>query len=127
VSAPQEALEAVADAIGQVGDLNVYSYTPGAVRTPAAVCEIAAIDAPTALGGSVDYTIRVLLLVQRGDQQFSQEHSLDLADPTGDASTSVFAALLTLDAAGPVRYEPGTVEHGGTQYAGGLFTFDLYG
>jgi hypothetical protein len=128
VSAPQDVLEALATSLEQVYGLNVYSYTPGSVSTPAAVCEIAGLTSPSHLGGGVDYTIRVLLLVQAGDQAYSQERTLELIDPSGSTSTSVLVALLDYDPATAVEFEgPSLVEFGGALYAGGIFTTEVYG
>ena len=128
MSAPQDVLEAVAVTLGQVDGLRTHSYTPGSVAPPAAIVEIASITAPSHLGSSADYQIRVILLVQLGDNRSSQVRTQELIDPIGTVASSVFAALLAHGTSGPVSFEgPGLVPHGGQDYSGGIFTFEVYG
>lgn len=128
MTTPAGAVAAVADALGDVQGLRVHETAPGSVATPAAVVELASILAPASLGSTADYRVRVLLLVQRGDQRNSQERTLALIDPTGVANTSAFAALLDEPTVGQVEFEgPGLIEYGGQQYAGGIFTAEVYG
>ena len=127
MSAPQDVLEAVADTLGQVDGLRIHSYTPGSVAPPAAIVEIASITAPSTFGSFANYQIRVILLVQIGDNRSSQVRTQEFIDPTGAASSSVFAALLDHDPASSVRFEgPGLVPHGGQDYSGGIFTLDIH-
>lgn len=128
MTTPAGAVTAVATALNDVTGLRVHETTPGAVQTPAAVVELAGITAPATFGNTADYRVRVLLLVQRGDQRNSQERTLALIDPTGSAGTSAFAALLDEPTVGQVEFEgPGTVSYGGQEYAGGIFTAEVFG
>jgi hypothetical protein len=123
VSQPGDILTAVSGALDAVTGLNCYPKNPGSVVTPAAVVEIASITSPAVFGAGADYSVRVLLLVQRGEQSNSQTRTHTLIDPVGAASTSAFTALLAYAGAGQVEFDgPGLVEYGGHQYAGGIFT-----
>lgn len=127
MSSPQDVLEAVATSLAQVDGLRTHSTVPGSVAPPAAIVDIASITAPTSLGLSAEYRVRVTLLVQVGDQRNSQVRTLDLIDPLGTVTKSAFAALLDHAAASQVLFEgPGLVEHGGQQFSGGIFTVTIY-
>jgi hypothetical protein len=124
---PLEALDGVADAVAAVTGMHTYSKTPGPIATPAALTELAGIVAPTDTGGTAVYSVKVVLLVQKGDQINSQERTLALLDPTGSTTASVFAALLDYDPVGQVSFDgPGLVEHSGQQYVGGIFTVTVF-
>lgn len=125
---PDTAIQTVATALDQVSGLRAPTAMPGSATPPTVITEIAAIRAPESFDGSVAYVMRCTLLVARSDQRNSQERTWALIDPTGSVSTSAFAALLSISAAGSVVFEgPGTVEYGGQQYAGGIFTVELFG
>lgn len=125
---PAEAIELVTTALAQVSGLRAPTSVPGAISPPMALTEIATIRSPDTFDRAVTYGLRVALLVQRGDQRNSQERTLELADPTGSVSSSVFAALLSMDNGGTVVFEgPGLVEHGGASYVGGVFTVEVFG
>lgn len=128
MTTPAGAVAAVADALGDVQGLRVHETAPGSVATPAAVVELVGITAPASLGNTADYRVRVVLLVQRGDQRNSQERAYALIDPTGSASSSAFAALLTESTVGQVEFEGlSLIEFGGQQYVGGIFTAEVFG
>jgi hypothetical protein len=127
MSGPGDLLDSLADSLGQVTGLRAHDKTPGNVHPPAAVCEIAGVTAPSAHGGTADYVVKVMLLVQLGEQRQSQDRTFDLIDPGGTVSTSAFAALLSNQSVGQVEFEgPGVVEYGGQQYVGGIFTALAY-
>lgn len=122
---PEEAIQTCTTALRQA--LRAPDTVKGA-NTPSAITEIANIVAPATYDGSVTYTMRVTLLIQRGDQRNSQERAWQHIDPTAEPSESAFAALLSMDNGGPVSFEgPGTVEFNGQQYVGGFFSLELYG
>ena len=128
MSGPQDVLEAVATTLSQVAGISVHSTTPGTVAPPAAIVEIASITAPSTFGVTADYGVRVILLVQAGDNRSSQLRTQELIDPAGSVSSSVFAALLDHDPGGQVVFEgPGLVPHGGQEYSGGIFRLEVYG
>jgi hypothetical protein len=126
MSQPGDILSAVSSALGSVTGLNCYPKNPGKAVVPAAVCEIAEITAPTTFGTSADYTVRVRLLVQLGEFKDSDDRTNTLIDPAGATSASVFAALLGHAPDSQVKFEKGLVEYGNQQYAGGIFTFEVY-
>lgn len=119
---------AVAAKLNQVTGLRTHSTDPGSVSAlPAAVCEIATITAPSAMGGSADYAVRVFLLVQKGDVRNSQERTLALIDPSGTVSTSAFAALGDYRGTGQIVVEQaGIIDYGGTSFYGAVFTVEVY-
>jgi hypothetical protein len=126
MTTPQGVLDDVADSLDQVGGLRCHSKTPGQVTPPAAVCELDRIVSPSSFGTTATYRVRVVLMVQVGDQRNSQERTLGYIDPTGAVTDSAFAALLDYAPAQAVTFEgPGLVEYGGTQYAGGIFTVEV--
>lgn len=127
MSVPQDLLTDVASALDSVSGLRTHSTVPGTVKTPAAVCEIAQIRAPAQFGTVGEYTVRVTLMVQAGDQRNAQERLYTLIDPAGTTSASAFAALLSYTPANQVVFEgPGTIEFGGDQFAGGIFTVTVF-
>lgn len=125
---PSEVIEAITEALAQVDGLRVPTTVPGQAQPPTAIAEIAGVTAPSALGGSADYQVRVTLLVQRGDQRDSQARTLALIDPDGTESTSVLAALLSVPEVGQVEFDgPGLVTWADQQYSGGIFTLTVLG
>lgn len=123
MSEPLDVLRAVAAKLEQVTGLRCHATAPGSVTTPAAVCELAGLTAPSTLSGTATYTIKVILLVQLGDQRNSQERTLELIDPAGTVATSALVALLDYSPASEVKFEgPGLLDYAGQQYHGGIFT-----
>jgi hypothetical protein len=127
MTSPAAALEDVSAALDGVAGLRPQ-VKAGKINTPCAIVELAGLSTPSQFGGSADYKIRVILLVQVGDYRNSLERVWEFIDPDGTTSTSAVAALLTVDALGSVSFDgPGLVEWGGAQYAGGIFTADYIG
>lgn len=126
MSQPQDVLNAVKAALDQVTGLRCHATHPGQVNTPAAVCEISRVLAPGTLGTAAEYTVRVALLVQVGDQRNSQERTLALIDPTGDVTESAHAALQDYPHTKQVLFEgPGLVQYGDQPFHGGVFTLEI--
>jgi hypothetical protein len=122
----QSVLDDLADSLDQVTGLRCHSKHPDNIATPAAICELATILAPSTLGTSAGYTIRVVLLVQVSDKRNTQERTLALIDPTGTVSTSAFAAILDHDPVSQVLFEgPGVIGYGDQQFHGGVFTVNV--
>lgn len=127
MTSPASALATIQTALDGVTGLRPQ-VKAGKINTPCAIVEIAGLTTPSMFGGSVDYQIRVLLLVQVGDFRNSLERIWDYINPDGSASTSVATALLSVQSLGPVTFDgPGVVEWAGVQYAGGIFTASLLG
>jgi hypothetical protein len=122
----QTVLDDLADALDQVTGLAAHSKHPENIKTPAAICELASITAPSTLGTVAEYTVRVILAVQVGDKRNSQERTLALIDPAGTVATSALVALLSDDPVRQVLFEgPGLIGYGDQQFHGGVFTVNV--
>jgi hypothetical protein len=127
VTSPASVLASIETALDGVTGLRAQ-LRQGKATTPGAIVLLDGITAPSALGGSADYQIRVLLLVQLGEVRDSLERVLEFINPDGTTATSVLAALLSVSAVGQVTFEgPGLVPWGGQDYAGGIFTVEAFG
>jgi hypothetical protein len=126
VTTPAATLTAISTALDGVTGLRPQ-VKAGKANTPAAIVEMLGLTYPSALGGTVDYQMRVRLLVQLGDFRNSLERVWEFVDPDGSTSTSVLVALQSVDSLGPVVFEAGDVEWDGQTYAGGVFTFEAWG
>jgi hypothetical protein len=127
VTSPVDALAAISTALDGVTGLRPQ-VKGGKANPPAAVVELDGFTAPAAMGGSADYRVRVLLLVQAGDFRNSLERIWEFIDPGGTAATSVTVALQSVGSVGSVVFDgPGVIEWDGQSYGGGAFLVEVYG
>jgi hypothetical protein len=126
MTSPAATLTAISTALDGVTGLRPQ-VKAGKANTPAAIVEMLGLTYPSALGGSVDYQMRVRLLVQLGEFRNSLERVWEFVDPDGTTATSALVALQSVAAVGDVRFEAGDVEWDGQSYAGGVFEFTAYG
>ena len=125
MSQPGDIRQAAADALSQVDRLRTKGTSSGAISPPAAVIQHGRIVTDITLGGSVDYVLRVILLVQLGSIRTGQQAVETLIDPSGTVYTSAITALQSDARFGAIVCDDiGDIDYGGTTYAGAILSVE---
>jgi hypothetical protein len=126
VTSPASTLTAIQTALDDVTGLRPQ-VKGGNANTPGAIVELLGMTYPSTLGGSVDYQMRVRLIVQKGDFRNCLERIWEFVDPDGSAATSALVALQSVPQVSSLAFEAGDVDWNGESYGGGVFTFEAWG